>query len=402
MITPASSNHEKERIKELYRSEILDPSSEAKFNDVVELASRICNVPFSLINLLEMNQQWFKAKVGLEIHETPLEMALCADSIMYEEDFFEIADTRKDKRLMNALPVKNDPHLRFYASTPLITSKGLKLGSLSVADIRPNHLDEDQIFALKALSHQVSEIIELRVTNKLLENQQLQLNHENEMQKMMLSIIAHDVRNPIGAIKGVMDFITSNDISEQDKQKLTSMFSEQLDITLDLLNNLVDWSNMQMNKTQQQRETLNFRIVTEGLFRQFKLGAKFKNNRLVNLVDKDLFFNVDPNIARFILRNLIANANKFTQNGTITVYAHEEKEQIVLSVSDTGVGISPERLKKLFQKSKLQSTPGTNHEKGSGLGLILTKNFINCLQGTISVESELDKGTTIFIFLPKY
>ena len=400
-MNPESSNNEKNRIRELYRLEILDPASEAKFNDIVELASRICNVPFSLISLLEINRQWFTSKVGLETQGTPYEMALCADNVAYEEDFFEIADTRNDKRLMNIPLVKSDPHLRFYASTPLVTSKGERLGSLSVADIRPNHLDENQRFALKALSNQVAEMIELRVANKRMESQLQHLKHENEMQKMMLSIIAHDVRNPIGAIKGVMDFITTNDISEHDKHKLTSMFSEQLDTTLELLNNLVDWSKMQMSKTQAQPEMHNLNSLVENLFKQFKLGAQFKNNKLINLVDKGLLFYVDANIARFILRNLIANSNKFTHDGSITVYAHEEKEQIVLSVSDTGVGISPERFKKLFHKSKHQSTPGTNHEKGSGLGLILTKNFITCLQGTMSIESELGKGTTVFIFLPK-
>ena len=104
---------------------------------------------------------------------------------------------------------------------------------------------------------------------------------------------------------------------------------------------------------------------------------------------------------RFILRNLIANAIKFTQDGTITLYAHGEKDKIVFTVSDTGTGMSKEKVTNLFNKSQTQSTPGTNHEKGSGLGLILTKGFIDCLNGTVEIESEEGKGTTIFLYFPR-
>jgi len=395
------SHNEEDRLRELYGLKILDTNSEQEFDDVVELASSICDVPISLISLLEINRQWFKAKKGVSINETPRKESFCDFTISAEEDFFEIEDTLKDQRFSNHPLVKSDPHLRYYAGTPLITSKGYKVGTLCVADIKPNHLNDQQIFTLKVLSQQVSKMIELKLSNRKLENQNHHLRHENEMQQLMLSIIAHDVRNPIGAIKGVMDFITANDVPEVDKQKLTSMFSDQLDTTLDLLNNLVDWSKMQINKAEVIIEKINLHEITDALLKQFKLNAKFKNNQLLNLVEEELCLRTDNNMFRFILRNLIANAIKFTQNGTITLYAHGEKDKIVFTVSDTGTGMPKEKVGNIFNKAQAKSTPGTNHEKGSGLGLILTKGFIDCLNGTVEIESEEGKGTTIFLYFPR-
>jgi len=328
-------------------------------------------------------------------------MSFCTYTISEEDDFFEVEDTLKDKRFRNNPMVQFEPYLRYYAGTPLVTSKGYRVGTLCVGDIKPNHLNEHQIFALKVLSQQVSKMIELKLANSKLENQNHHLRHENDMQQLMLSIIAHDVRNPIGAIKGVMDFVTTNDVPEVDKQKLTLMFSEQLDVTIDLLNNLVDWSKMQINKAEVLIENLNLHDVSESLLKQFKLNAKFKNDQLLNLVDRDLFLQTDNNMLRFILRNLIANAIKFTQDGTITLYAHGEKEKIIFTVSDTGVGMSKEKVSNLFSKQGTRSTPGTNHEKGSGLGLLLAKGFIDCLNATVEVKSEEGKGTTVFLYFSK-
>lgn len=390
--------NESDRLKELYGLRILDEQSEQEFNDVVELASQICNVPVSLISLLEVNRQWFKAAKGLDIKETPHEIAFCSYGISEEDGFFEITDTLYDARFNLNDAAASESHLRYYAGTPLVTSRGFKVGTLCVADVKPNRLNAHQIFALKVLSQQVTKMIELKLANNKVENQNQHLQHENEMQQLMLSIIAHDVRNPIAAIKGVMDFVATNNIPEADKQKLTGMYAEQLDVTLDLLNNLVDWSKMQITRNEMMLQNLNLFETSEALLKQFQLSARFKNNSLINLVEKDLYLHTDNNMLRFIIRNLIANANKYTENGSITLYAHSEKDKIVFTVSDTGIGMSKEKVKNLFNKTIVESTPGTNSEKGSGLGLILTKGFIDCLNGKVEVESEEGKGTTVYLY----
>jgi signal transduction histidine kinase len=155
---------------------------------------------------------------------------------------------------------------------------------------------------------------------------------------------------------------------------------------------------MQMRGQGFEKEKVHMRTLVSNMFKSFEVMASLKSNIMVNLVDEDLFIKSEINSMRFILRNLISNANKFTKEGVITVYAHKEEQQIMLSVSDTGVGMSEEVKEKLFDGEHYQSTTGTGDEKGSGLGLILTKDFIHMLGGSIKVESTIDKGTSVYLY----
>ncbi len=368
-----------------------------KFDSVVQLASRICNMPISLLSLLEINKQWFKSKAGLNIFETAQNISSFVNLVEEDCELFEIKDTSKDHRFKQTALFKQQPHIRFCAGSALVAMNGQKLGTLCVADYKPNHLTEEQLFALKVLSNQVISIIELNSGNERLKQENIALKQDVKMHKLMLSIIAHDVRNPLGAVKGVMDFINTNDVAEEDRVRLTQMFGDQLNITLDLLDNLVDWSKSTMYKKNTAKENVWLKEVADGLIQHFKLSLLLKNNTIINLVDADVVLKIDINIIRFVLRNLIANANKFTENGTITLYAHQENNKVIISVSDTGIGMNAETLKKLFHTSTIESTPGTNKEKGSGLGLMLTKDFIDSVGGEIEAVSEIGKGTTIYL-----
>ena len=218
-----------------------------------------------------------------------------------------------------------------------------------------------------------------------------------ELQNRILSIIAHDVRNPIGAVKSIIELNARKILSQQDSSELMNMAGKQIDGTVELLNNLVDWGSMQMKGKGFETEKVHVRTLVSNMFKSFEVMSSLKSNIMVNLVDEDLFIRSDINAIRFILRNLINNANKFTMEGVITVYAHKEEKKVMVSVSDTGVGMTAEMQEKLFDGEHYQSTSGTSNEKGSGLGLILTKDFIEMLGGTIQIESQQDKGTSVIM-----
>ena len=152
---------ESARLKALDSFEILDTDPEVQFDDVVQLASAICGVPISLISLLDSERQWFKAKVGTEKTETPIDQAICAHTIL-EDDFFEVPDTTKlDITADNPL-VTGDMNLRFYAGAVLRTSDGHPLGTLCVLDNEPRQLTALQRDTLKVLARQVIAQMELR------------------------------------------------------------------------------------------------------------------------------------------------------------------------------------------------------------------------------------------------
>ena len=144
---PAS---EKKRLKILWQYEVLDTVPEEVFDDLTELAARICEAPIAMITLVDENRQWFKSKVGLELAETPRDVSFCAHTILQSEPLV-VPDAQKDPRFSQNPLVTSNPNIRFYAGMPLQSEKGLGLGSLCVIDKMPRQLAPEQIEGLEVL-----------------------------------------------------------------------------------------------------------------------------------------------------------------------------------------------------------------------------------------------------------
>lgn len=160
-MNPAVPTPEKKRLKVLWQYDVLDTIPEALFDDLTELAARICEAPIALISLVDENRQWFKSKVGISTAETSRDISFCAHAIK-QQDLFIIPDATKDKRFCRNPLVVSDPKIRFYAGAPLITPDGYALGTLCVIDKVPRELRLDQQQALRVLSRHVVTQLELR------------------------------------------------------------------------------------------------------------------------------------------------------------------------------------------------------------------------------------------------
>jgi GAF domain-containing protein len=160
MKTPRSEN-EAARLQALRRYRILDTAPEKAFNDIIELASFICRTPIAFMSLVAEDRQWFKAAKGINLKETPREVAFCSHTIM-DSKVFIVEDASKDGRFAKNPLVQGHPGFRFYAGAPLVTGDGHALGSLCAADVKPHHLDHAQIRALEALARTVVSELELR------------------------------------------------------------------------------------------------------------------------------------------------------------------------------------------------------------------------------------------------
>ena len=388
---------EEQRLWDLYNYEIMDTTPDEDFDDIVKLATQICNVPISLISLVETGRQWLKAKIGITEDDTTREASFFDYALEQEQDFFQVDDTSKDIRFLNNPLVTATPNIRFYAGVPLVSKNGIKLGTLCVINSVPQHLTDEQSFALKVLAKQAIKLLDLRLTNKELMAQKARLKQQAEMQNRIISIIAHDVRNPIASLKQIVDFNKNNVLSDVEAKELMDMAETHLDGTLDLLSDLLDWGKMQIASNTMANKPIDLYNMVEDKLSKVYGTASIKNNKLVNLVDKELIVNSDPNAVCFIIRNLLSNANKFTENGIITVYAQREKDKVLISVSDTGIGMDEDVKDKLFEGKGKHSTLGTHKEKGTGLGLMFTKDYIDLLGGTISIKSNKGKGTTFYI-----
>lgn len=153
--------NQSERLQTLYDYGVLDTEREKDFDDIVNLAARLCDAPISVINLIDAHRQWFKAEVGLGTRETPIQTSICAHVILSEK-FVEIPDTLSDPRLSGNPLCLADPGLRFYAGALLIAENGLPLGTLCVLDNRPRELTELQRDTIKVLAGQVMKLLDLR------------------------------------------------------------------------------------------------------------------------------------------------------------------------------------------------------------------------------------------------
>src|SRR4051794_16942337 len=150
MTAPAKSN-EARRLKVLWQYEVLDTVPEEVFDNLTELAARICEAPIALISLVDERRQWFKARVGTTVNETSRDISFCAHAINQASDLFIVPDASKDERFAKNPLVTSDPKIRFYAGAPLVTPDGYALGTLCVIDKSPRELRPDQKQALTLL-----------------------------------------------------------------------------------------------------------------------------------------------------------------------------------------------------------------------------------------------------------
>ena len=165
--SPSTSTAEATRVAALDRYAILDSEPEEAFDDLVILAAQVCETPMAMLSLLDDHRQWFKAKVGVQIRETPKDISICAHAIQ-GKDLFIVNDTQEDPRFRENPLVVGEPRIRFYAGEPLVNEEGYALGTLCVVDREPRVLDEEQKNALKALGRLALRQMELRKNLQLL------------------------------------------------------------------------------------------------------------------------------------------------------------------------------------------------------------------------------------------
>jgi two-component system, sensor histidine kinase LadS len=233
-----------------------------------------------------------------------------------------------------------------------------------------------------------------------LEDKNTELEKLNATKDKLFSIVAHDLKGPIGNIHRFLELMLEDtSLRDDDTVELLRKSSAN---TYNLLENLLTWARSQKGEIDYKPTMLNLKEISNYSDELMSLQFKNKYIEFKNTIANDVFVFADEAILRTIFRNLLSNAIKFSQpNGTILYTAEVLDDKFVkVSVKDSGVGIEADRLDIIFEPDKNKNTVGTKGEKGTGLGLLITYEFVELLKGKISVESEVNEGTTISFTLP--
>jgi len=251
---------------------------------------------------------------------------------------------------------------------------------------------------------QQDEVLARITTHLTLQRQKKELEELNDTKDKFFSIISHDMRGIFTPIVGSSDLIRRM-VKKYDDSKLNK-FSNNLSSSvrnaIKLFENLIEWSKLQQGNMEFIPSNLSLKELINQTVELFIEHQKTKNIQIINNLVEDFKIQGDENMINTILRNLISNALKFTNSGgSVTISAKKQDSKIEVSVSDSGLGMKPDKVKNLFTLKQQKSNIGTNGERGTGLGLILCKDFVEKHNGKIWVESTVGQGTTFTFSLPE-
>lgn len=282
------------------------------------------------------------------------------------------------------------------------------LGYIPASKLRYRYMLKKQAEMQAIIDKQTAEIRkekdELEKRNKIIEQQSEQLRELNKTKDKFFSIIAHDLRNPFQAILGFTE-ILMEDAKDLDNEEFKDHV-EQIDIAgrrvFNLLENLLKWASLQTGSIKSNPNIYNLEEIILHTKKLLEHQALQKNITVTTDVPPDVSVYADANMLRTILQNMVSNAIKFSEKGSeIEIKVDESAEDINISISDQGIGIPKKILDGLMKLDSNTSRLGTNEEKGSGLGLLISMEMINIQDGTLHVESTEGEGATFTISLPK-
>ncbi|QMU29147.1 tetratricopeptide repeat-containing sensor histidine kinase [Adhaeribacter radiodurans] len=241
---------------------------------------------------------------------------------------------------------------------------------------------------------------ELYSQAQILQNQNRMLENHNSFKSRIFTIISHDLRAPFNSLKGILTLIKIKEMSREDLNLLFNLLDKEMEQSVEMLQSLLIWSKSQLAGSNVTLKPVNIQQLVAENLQLVASKAEEKSIVLVNLISENSTISTDQERLNFVLRNIIHNAIKFTSaGGQVLVQTKEEAEKVCISVSDTGQGISPLNLSRLFQEDRF-TTLGTSSEKGTGLGLMLCKELLESINASITVDSQLGIGSTFKILLP--
>ncbi len=398
MIIPKLPRNESERLNEVKKYNLLDTLPEEHYDNLTSLVASICDTPISLITLLDFDRNFLKSHFGVSLTESPRDISFCGHAILGDEDIFIVEDAREDNRFHDN-PLIEENGVVFYAGAPLINEKGYPLGTLCVYDVKPRVLTIKQINMLKLMAKQVVNLFELHLKNQRLLEIQKEQRLRNERLQSFASVVSHDLKSPLANITSLSRMLIEQNKDNLDEESLLYFnYIEESSVTL---KNYID-GMLQFYKSTELLEEQKNNISVVSLFKEIK-EMLILNKTEFDYPNDPTIIHINKSAISQILLNLVDNAYKFNTGDIISVKVlfSETTDYYNFTVKDNGIGIPKDKLEDIFEIFKTGGIKDRNGKEGTGIGLATVKNLVNKLGGTISLESEVGKGSTFTFTIKK-
>ena len=400
MKSPDTPKNESARIAQLKSYNILDTLPEEDYDFITRMASFICDVPISLISLVDNDRQWFKSKFGLASKQTDRNISFCGHAINDPNNIFFVKDASLDVRFSDNPLVTDNPKIRFYAGVPLVDKEGFALGTLCVIDNKPNELSTEQLNALNSLSKQVINLLELRKSRIELEKANRLLKFKNKELEEFTYITSHDLQEPVRSITTLLEMISktySNQIDEKGQEMMKFVVDAGYRMKA-LILGLLDYSRLGKEKLVVE---IDCKEMLDGVLEDLRLRISETETKIQSR-NIPAFIKGYKTELRLLFQNLLSNAIKFAKPNItpeIKIECQELEHNWQFCISDNGIGIEKQHKTRIFKI--FQRLHGRNEYEGHGLGLTHCRKIIELHQGKIWVNSEIDNGSQFYFIIPK-
>ncbi len=380
---------EKDRIVALRKLDIIDTYPEKQYDEIVELASYICETPIGLISIIDKDRQWIKSCIGIKSCEAEKKFTFCQHAVNHPGEIFEVNDARNDDRFKEEAFTFGEKPVVFYASVPLRNNEGIVLGTLCVIDHEPRSLTEKQRRSLLCLANQVINLFEIRIKNNTLRESQKLLKEKNSQLKNFAGVVSHDMKMPLANMIVTMDIIKAkykSKLDESGKNYIDNLKQSAFKLS-DYITNILTHYESDSITEENSFEVFDLNELLEDIVEMLDINDDCE----INLPKQNLQIECNRVALEQIFLNIIGNSIKYNDKEKIKIdigctfddfYYH-------FYVKDNGIGIPKDKQDEVFNLFTTITEADRRGNKGNGIGLSTVKKIIHNLGGSIELESEL-------------
>ncbi len=404
-VTIRETNETKKvRIGSELKPEVSDELIE-KWQSLLNLTAKLMNVPSALI--MKLNEETIEVFLKSKNQGNPykaggkeeLVYGLYCETVIGKQEKLLVPDATKSKIWKDNNP-DIDLNMISYLGMPLNYPDGEVFGTVCILDNKENHYNGLYEELLEKVKQHIETDLRLLLSNQELEEKKQELEQSNEIKSKFLSLISHDVRGSVSSLDGLIKLILSK-FNKFEKNELRNKL-RTLGITTNslyqTLQNLLTWSKQDLFQLEPKKKQVDLIAIIERVLEFLKLRIEFKDLEVNTVYPSDsIFVYADPDMLETALRNIISNAVKFNESkGKISIGVFETQKGAEIEIEDTGMGMDKETVNQLFTYNHSRKTDNRRKES-SGLGLLLSKEFLDKNDATVEVSSKKGEGSKFTI-----